>query len=70
MDYELRHLQHCTVAYVDDIVIYTDTTAEQHLKDVEEVLQTLANAGIRLHSGPGAAGPEGCALRWKVLEAD
>eukprot|EP00854_Cymbomonas_tetramitiformis_P034390 gene34390-biopygen28468 len=50
MDYVLRHLQHCTVAYVDDIVIYTDTTAEQHLKDVEEVLQILANAGIRLHS--------------------
>ncbi|KAK3287663.1 hypothetical protein CYMTET_4845 [Cymbomonas tetramitiformis] len=44
---------HCTVAYVDYIVIYTDTTAEQHLKDVEGVLQTLANAGIRLHSGVG-----------------
>eukprot|EP00854_Cymbomonas_tetramitiformis_P034066 gene34066-biopygen9257 len=47
---------HCTVAYVDDIVIYTDTTAEQHLKDVEEVLQTLANAGIRLHSGKSTFG--------------
>eukprot|EP00854_Cymbomonas_tetramitiformis_P029705 gene29705-biopygen30927 len=56
MDYELRHLQHCTVAYVDDIVIYTDTTAEQHLKDVDETLQTLANAGIRLHSGKSTFG--------------
>ncbi|KAK3262499.1 hypothetical protein CYMTET_28648, partial [Cymbomonas tetramitiformis] len=50
MDYELRNLTHCTVAYVDDIVIYSDT-AEQHLKDVEETLTTLGNAGIRLHSG-------------------
>ncbi|KAK3239672.1 hypothetical protein CYMTET_50418 [Cymbomonas tetramitiformis] len=51
MDYELRHLQHCTVAYVDDVVVYTDSTPEQHLKDVEEVLRTLGDAGIMLHAG-------------------
>eukprot|EP00854_Cymbomonas_tetramitiformis_P034110 gene34110-biopygen13193 len=56
MDYELRHLQHCTVAYVDDIVIYTDSTAEQHLKDVEAVLKTLGDAGIRLHAGKSTFG--------------
>jgi len=55
MDYELRHLQHCTVAYVDDVVIYSDT-AEQHLKDVEQTLQTLGDAGIRLHSGKSTFG--------------
>ncbi|KAK3239674.1 hypothetical protein CYMTET_50420 [Cymbomonas tetramitiformis] len=31
MDYELRHLQHCTVAYVDDVVVYTDSTPEQRI---------------------------------------
>eukprot|EP00854_Cymbomonas_tetramitiformis_P034175 gene34175-biopygen18261 len=50
MDYELRAFTHCTVAYVDDVVIYSDT-AEQHLKDVEAVLRTLGDAGIWLHSG-------------------
>ncbi|KAK3273481.1 hypothetical protein CYMTET_18273 [Cymbomonas tetramitiformis] len=56
MDYELRHLQHCTVAYVDDVVVYTDSTPEQHLKDVEEVLRTLGDAGIRLHAGKSTFG--------------
>ncbi|KAK3274948.1 hypothetical protein CYMTET_16901 [Cymbomonas tetramitiformis] len=55
MDYELRHLQHCTVAYVDDVCIYSDT-AEQHIKDVEDVLRTLGDAGIRLHSGKSTFG--------------
>ncbi|KAK3247245.1 hypothetical protein CYMTET_43249 [Cymbomonas tetramitiformis] len=55
MDYELRHLQHCTVAYVDDVCIYSDT-AEQHIKDVEAVLRTLGDAGIRLHSGKSTFG--------------
>ncbi|KAK3242503.1 hypothetical protein CYMTET_47812 [Cymbomonas tetramitiformis] len=56
MDYELRHLQHCTVAYVDDVVVYTDSTPEQHLKDVEDVLRTLGDAGIRLHAGKSTFG--------------
>eukprot|EP00854_Cymbomonas_tetramitiformis_P034559 gene34559-biopygen33364 len=56
MDYELRHLQHCTVAYVDDVVVYTDPTPEQYLKDVEEVLRTLGDAGIRLHAGKSTFG--------------
>ncbi|KAK3275797.1 hypothetical protein CYMTET_16084 [Cymbomonas tetramitiformis] len=55
MDYELRALTHCTVTYVDDIVVYSDT-AEQHLKDVEAVLRTLGDAGIRLHSGKSTFG--------------
>ncbi|KAK3240387.1 Methyl-CpG-binding domain-containing protein 9 [Cymbomonas tetramitiformis] len=55
MDYELRMLQHCTVCYVDDVVVYSDT-AEQHIKDVEEVLRTLGDAGIRLHSGKSTFG--------------
>ncbi|KAK3269137.1 hypothetical protein CYMTET_22402 [Cymbomonas tetramitiformis] len=55
MDYELRAFTHCTVTYVDDIVIYSDT-AEQHLKDVEAVLRTLGDAGIRLHSGKSTFG--------------
>ncbi|KAK3253478.1 hypothetical protein CYMTET_37274 [Cymbomonas tetramitiformis] len=55
MDYELRALTHCTVTYVDDIVVYSDT-AEQHLKDVETVLRTLGDAGIRLHSGKSTFG--------------
>ncbi|KAK3268685.1 hypothetical protein CYMTET_22825 [Cymbomonas tetramitiformis] len=55
MDYELRAFTHCTVAYVDDVVIYSDT-AEQHLKDVEAVLRTLGDAGIRLHSGKSTVG--------------
>ncbi|KAK3258664.1 hypothetical protein CYMTET_32294 [Cymbomonas tetramitiformis] len=56
MDYELRHLQHCTVAYVDDVVVDTDSTPEQHLKDVEDVLRTLGDAGIRLHAGKSTFG--------------
>ncbi|KAK3284920.1 hypothetical protein CYMTET_7447 [Cymbomonas tetramitiformis] len=56
MDYELRHLQHCTVAYVDDVLVYTDSTPEQHLKDVEDVLRTLGDAGIRLHAGKSTFG--------------
>eukprot|EP00854_Cymbomonas_tetramitiformis_P013309 gene13309-biopygen13697 len=59
MDYELRHLQYCTVAYVDDVVVYTDSTPEQHLKDVEEVLRTLGDAGIRLHAGKSTFGAAG-----------
>eukprot|EP00854_Cymbomonas_tetramitiformis_P013147 gene13147-biopygen13545 len=55
MDYELRAFTHCTVAYVDDVGIYSDT-AEQHLKDVEAVLRTLGDAGIRLHSGKSTFG--------------
>eukprot|EP00854_Cymbomonas_tetramitiformis_P011497 gene11497-biopygen11805 len=55
MDYALRALTHCTVAYVDDIVVYSNT-AEQHLKDVEAVLRTLWDAGIRLHSGKSTFG--------------
>eukprot|EP00854_Cymbomonas_tetramitiformis_P011003 gene11003-biopygen11283 len=46
MDYELRHLQHCTVAYVDDMVVYTDSTPEQHLKDVEEEAKCKATQDL------------------------
>ncbi|KAK3249102.1 hypothetical protein CYMTET_41460 [Cymbomonas tetramitiformis] len=55
MDYELRMLQYCTVCYVDDVVVYSDTAA-QHIKDVEKVLRTLGDAGIRLHSGKSTFG--------------
>ncbi|KAK3288829.1 hypothetical protein CYMTET_3709 [Cymbomonas tetramitiformis] len=56
MDYELRALTHCTVAYVDDIVIYSDA-AEQHLKDVEAVLRTFGDA--RWDQAPlGQGGPQ------------
>ncbi|KAK3233228.1 hypothetical protein CYMTET_56466 [Cymbomonas tetramitiformis] len=66
MDYELRHLQHCTVAYVDDVVVYTDSTPEQHLKDVEDVLRTLGDAGIRLHAGKSTFGSSSRKLGRKV----
>ncbi|KAK3235358.1 hypothetical protein CYMTET_54439 [Cymbomonas tetramitiformis] len=50
MEYELRREQYCTACFVDDVVVYSDT-AEQHIKDVERVIRTLGDAGIRLHSG-------------------
>eukprot|EP00854_Cymbomonas_tetramitiformis_P034215 gene34215-biopygen20777 len=55
MDYELLVLTHCKLAYMDDIVVYSDTV-EQHIKDVEAVLRTLRDAGIRLHSGKSTFG--------------
>ncbi|KAK3237780.1 hypothetical protein CYMTET_52162 [Cymbomonas tetramitiformis] len=41
---------------IDDVVVYTDSTPEQHLKDVADVLRTLGDAGIRLHAGKSTFG--------------
>uniref|UniRef100_K7EYA7 Gypsy retrotransposon integrase-like protein 1 n=1 Tax=Pelodiscus sinensis TaxID=13735 RepID=K7EYA7_PELSI len=45
MDRILRQHQAFAVAYIDDIVIFS-TTWEQHLKHVQAILKTLAEAGL------------------------
>ena len=38
-------LDHCTVAYIDDILIYSDSL-EQHREHVREILQCLRKNGL------------------------
>ena len=35
------------IAYIDDVLIFTTGTRQQHTKDVGEVLERLSNAGFR-----------------------
>jgi hypothetical protein len=43
-------LSHCAWAYVDDVLI-ASTTLEEHIQDVERVLQALHQVGLRVHPG-------------------
>lgn len=45
MDNILKPLRNICVVYVDDILIYSDTE-EQHLKDIELILQNCFEAGV------------------------
>ena len=42
-----KHIGKTVMVYLDDIIIFSKS-AEQHAKDVDEVLQTLASAGLTL----------------------
>ena len=46
MDSLLQGLKH-VIVYLDDILI-TGTTYEEHLKNLEEVLERLQKAGLRV----------------------
>jgi len=46
MDNALRGLEHICLAYIDDILVFTKGTKEQHLKDVEIVLNRISEKGI------------------------
>ncbi|PNW79026.1 hypothetical protein CHLRE_09g398141v5 [Chlamydomonas reinhardtii] len=50
MDYELRAagLDHLAVAFIDDVLIATET-AEEHIEAVGKVLDALAACGLRAH---------------------
>ena len=52
MDKVLREagLTSCAWAYVDDVLIASETL-EDHIKEVEAVLQALHNVGLRVHPG-------------------
>jgi hypothetical protein len=40
-------LDHCTTAYLDDILIYS-RNLKDHVKQVREVLKQLINAGLQI----------------------
>ena len=46
--YKLLHNIRSTFAFIDDILIVTKGSKEQHMEKVEEVMMTLEGAGIRL----------------------
>ncbi|GIL62381.1 hypothetical protein Vafri_16596, partial [Volvox africanus] len=50
MDYELSKagLDDVSVAFIDDVLIWSETP-EQHVKDVERVLDALSACGLRAH---------------------
>jgi RNase H-like domain found in reverse transcriptase/Reverse transcriptase (RNA-dependent DNA polymerase)/Integrase zinc binding domain/PHD-finger len=50
MDMELASakLSHCAFAFVDDLLVHSET-AEEHLVHVAQVLDCLANCGLRVH---------------------
>ncbi|CAI7855641.1 unnamed protein product [Closterium sp. NIES-53] len=48
MDQVLRALQHCTVCYIDDVVVFS-ASAEQHVVDVKRVLEAMRAAGLTCH---------------------
>lgn len=43
-----EYLDECCSAYIDDVLIYTDGTLEQHRADVRKILKKLAEAGLYL----------------------
>lgn len=44
----LRNFDHCVLAYVDDIVIYSKTL-EEHYKHLTQVLKVIHDAGLTLN---------------------
>jgi len=46
MDQSFERLNHICLAYIDDILIFTKGSKEQHLKDVETVLLRVKEKGI------------------------
>jgi hypothetical protein len=50
VDYELgrRELTHCSRAFVDDIIIFSDTI-EEHIQHVADVITCLKDCGLRAH---------------------
>ena len=47
---KLLHKIRNTFTFIDDILIVTKGTQQQHIEKVEEVMKTLDEAGIRLKS--------------------
>jgi hypothetical protein len=50
MDYEIAKagLEYCCACYIDDILVFSKTP-EQHLVDLEKVLQMLEGCGLKAH---------------------
>jgi hypothetical protein len=48
MDTTLANLQHCAAAYLDDIIVWSDTF-EDHLRHIDQVLQALCKVGLLAH---------------------
>lgn len=48
-------LQECAWAYVDDVLI-ASATMDEHIRDVERVLQALHGVGLRVHPGKSIFG--------------
>jgi hypothetical protein len=42
------NLDHCACAYVDDIIIHSNST-QNHIRDVKAVLAAFAAVGLRVH---------------------
>ena len=47
MNHVLQNIQNFAIAYIDDILIFSETY-EDHIKHIEEVFRRLANAGLKL----------------------
>jgi len=54
-------LTHCCVGFIDDLAIGSET-AEQHVRDVERVLDMLAKVGLRAHPDKSVFGA--CVLEY------
>jgi hypothetical protein len=57
MEMELQRagLAHCTVVFVDDILLFSDTM-EQHLQQLDQLLQHFASNNLRAHPAKTIAG--------------
>ena len=56
-----EYLDRIVVAYLDDILIYTDGDLEQHIKDVQQVLTKLQERNLK-------ANPKKCEFHVKNTE--
>lgn len=53
----LAGLDHCTAAFIDDVLIWSETP-EQHEKDVATILDILQASGLRAHPDKSIFGAE------------
>ena len=51
----------CCIAYIDDVVVYSDSTLEDHMKKVQSVLRALTRVGF-------SGNPEKCIFAQKDLQ--
>lgn len=59
VDFELQRkgLGYCTLSFIDDILIYSDTP-DQHIADVAKVLDALSDCGLMAHPDKSVFGTE------------